>query len=236
MSISVNDYIKYDLYQVFLLNKSSFTISLLRKAYQRQVLIYHPDKFPSNLTEDEQKEKMNIFLLINNGYSVLSNDVLRVEYDQKRENYLNEEKGFGTLKSQFHNDKSKYTLSKEELEIKRHEAESIFKKQMEEMNAELEKQALNNPINTNTNIPTNIVVSESEDKHLLVPEKVTKIEAENFDTELSNITQNRNIKLENDGFMAKAPIEVVQEIRERLAQTSADIESITAQLAALPAK
>ena len=44
------------------------------------------------------------------------------------------------------------------------------------------------------------------------------------------------VKLENDGFMAKAPIEVVQEIRERLAQTSADIESITAQLAALPTK
>ena len=44
------------------------------------------------------------------------------------------------------------------------------------------------------------------------------------------------VKLENEGFMAKAPIEVVQEIRERLAQTSADIESITAQLAALPSK
>jgi len=42
------------------------------------------------------------------------------------------------------------------------------------------------------------------------------------------------VKLENEGFMAKAPIEVVQEIRERLAQTSADIESISAQLAALP--
>ena len=194
MSISVNDYIKYDLYQVFLLNKSSFTISLLRKAYQRQVLIYHPDKFPPNLTEDEQKEKMNIFLLINNGYSILSNDTLRVEYDQKRENYLNEEKGFGTLKSQFHNDKSKYTLSKEELEIKRHEAEAIFKKQMEEMNAELEKQALSNPINTNN---ANIVISESEDKNLLISEKVKP--SENFDSELSNITQNRNIKLENDG-------------------------------------
>ena len=42
------------------------------------------------------------------------------------------------------------------------------------------------------------------------------------------------VKLENEGFMAKAPMEVVHEIRERLAQTSADIESITAQLAALP--
>ena len=44
------------------------------------------------------------------------------------------------------------------------------------------------------------------------------------------------VKLENEGFMAKAPIEVVQEIRERLSHTSADIESITAQLAALPTK
>ena len=34
--------------------------------------------------------------------------------------------------------------------------------------------------------------------------------------------------------MAKAPESVVVEIRERLAKTSADIERITAQLAALP--
>lgn len=197
MSISVNDYIKYDLYQVFLLNKSSFTISLLRKAYQRQVLIYHPDKFPPNLTEDEQKEKMNIFLLINNGYSILSNEALRVEYDQKRESYLNEEKGFGTLKSQFQNDKSKYTLSKEELEIKRHEAEAIFKKQMEEMNAELEKQALNSPVNDELRENLNLNKNVDTNIQLLVPEKVKP--AENFDNELSNITQNRNIKLENDG-------------------------------------
>ena len=36
--------------------------------------------------------------------------------------------------------------------------------------------------------------------------------------------------------MAKAPMEVVQEIRARLAQTTADIESIASQLAALPEK
>jgi valyl-tRNA synthetase len=44
------------------------------------------------------------------------------------------------------------------------------------------------------------------------------------------------VKLDNEGFMAKAPLEVVQEIRARLAETTADIESITAQLAALPEK
>jgi valyl-tRNA synthetase len=46
--------------------------------------------------------------------------------------------------------------------------------------------------------------------------------------------QTAKVKLENEGFMAKAPIEVVQEIRERLAQTTVDIERITAQLNSLP--
>lgn len=41
------------------------------------------------------------------------------------------------------------------------------------------------------------------------------------------------VKLNNEGFMAKAPAAVVTEIKERLAATTADIERITAQLAAL---
>ena len=41
------------------------------------------------------------------------------------------------------------------------------------------------------------------------------------------------VKLSNEGFMAKAPANVVDEIKERMAATSADIERITAQLAAL---
>jgi valyl-tRNA synthetase len=48
--------------------------------------------------------------------------------------------------------------------------------------------------------------------------------------------QTAKVKLDNEGFMAKAPMEVVQEIRARLAETTADIERITAALAALPAK
>jgi valyl-tRNA synthetase len=46
--------------------------------------------------------------------------------------------------------------------------------------------------------------------------------------------QTAEVKLNNDGFMAKAPESVVVEIRGRLAKTSADIERITAQLATLP--
>jgi valyl-tRNA synthetase len=44
------------------------------------------------------------------------------------------------------------------------------------------------------------------------------------------------VKLENEGFMAKAPLEVVTEIRERAAVTTADIARIEAALAALPAE
>ena len=42
------------------------------------------------------------------------------------------------------------------------------------------------------------------------------------------------VKLNNQGFMAKAPENVLVEIRERLAKTTSDIERITAALAALP--
>jgi len=45
--------------------------------------------------------------------------------------------------------------------------------------------------------------------------------------------QTAEVKLGNAGFMAKAPAEVVVEIKERLAKTSTDIERITAALAAL---
>ncbi len=46
--------------------------------------------------------------------------------------------------------------------------------------------------------------------------------------------QTAEIKLANEGFMAKAPENVVVEIRERLEKTTTDIERITASLTALP--
>ena len=46
--------------------------------------------------------------------------------------------------------------------------------------------------------------------------------------------QTAEVKLNNQGFMAKAPDSVVVEIRERLEQTTADIQRITAQLSQLP--
>jgi valyl-tRNA synthetase len=46
--------------------------------------------------------------------------------------------------------------------------------------------------------------------------------------------QTAQVKLGNEGFMAKAPMEVVTEIKERLVKTQAEIQRITAALAALP--
>jgi curved DNA-binding protein CbpA len=193
MSLSVNDYIKYDLYQVFLLNKSTFTLSLLRKAYQRQVLVYHPDKFSHDLSEDEKKEKMDTFLLINNGYTVLSNDTMRTEYDTKREAYLNEEKGFGSLKSQFLEDKKKNKVSQEEFDKQKANAELLFKKHMEEMNSEAEKLSISNVREPNSELLSDSPIISD----VLKTEKVKP--SDNFKNELSNITANRNIKIENTG-------------------------------------
>ncbi|MEN9325072.1 MAG: hypothetical protein RL414_826 [Actinomycetota bacterium] len=64
-----------------------------------------------------------------------------------------------------------------------------------------------------------------------------KAERARLTKDLAAAEKDRNtakVKLENQGFMAKAPMEVVQEIRARLADTTADIERITAALAALP--
>ena len=46
--------------------------------------------------------------------------------------------------------------------------------------------------------------------------------------------QTAEVKLNNQGFMAKAPENVVVEIRERLEKTTADIERLHSQLSQLP--
>jgi len=193
MSLSVNDYIKYDLYQVFLLNRDNFKLASLRKAYQRQVLIYHPDKFPENLPEEEKKEKMDTFLLINNGYTILSNDSTRLEYDEKRDKYLSEEKGFGSLKSQYLADQKKKTMSPEEFEQKKKDAALLFQKQMDTMNEEMNKHALSKSETREEQVQIN----KEENTNFLVSEKVKS--SDNFNNELYNVSQNRNIKIENDG-------------------------------------
>jgi curved DNA-binding protein CbpA len=186
MSLSVNDYIKYDLYQLFLLNKNNFTLPLLRKAYQRQVLVYHPDKFSNDLSEEDKKEKMNTFLLINNGYTILSNNTTKEEYDDKREAYLNEEKGFGNLKSQFLSDKKKYTPV--DFEAEKIKADLLFKQTMEDMNNNIEKNIKNTSYELLEENQINNVTLQTES---IKP-------SDNFTNELSNITANRNIKLENN--------------------------------------
>ena len=140
MSLSVNDYIKYDLYNVFLMTKKNFNVNSLRKAYQRQVMVYHPDKRDTNITAEEKLELDTTFYLINNAYTILSNDELRKTYDTLRELEENEEKNFVSLKSQY----KKEVLEKKpdpEAEKMKALANESFKERMDRMNLEKEQLA-----------------------------------------------------------------------------------------------
>ena len=62
-------------------------------------------------------------------------------------------------------------------------------------------------------------------------------ERQRLEKDLATATKDKQtaeVKLNNQGFMAKAPENVVIEIRERLEKTTSDIERITAALAGLP--
>ena len=62
-------------------------------------------------------------------------------------------------------------------------------------------------------------------------------ERQRLEKDLATATKDKQtaeVKLNNQGFMAKAPANVVVEIRERLEKTTSDIERITAALAGLP--
>jgi DnaJ-class molecular chaperone len=133
MSISINDYIKYDLYTIFLLTKENFSLSLLRKAYQRQILIYHPDKFESTISDEEKKEKYDTFNLINNAYTILSNEHLRNQYNEEKLKLEMEDTNFIDLKTQFNNQvKNKVVLPIDPT------LENKFKEQMNLMNKDIQ--------------------------------------------------------------------------------------------------
>jgi len=70
----------------------------------------------------------------------------------------------------------------------------LFKKNMEEMNSEAEKLSINI---SNTGI-REVEVLDSKDSNLLKSELVKPQFNEDFNNELSNITANRNIKLDNN--------------------------------------
>jgi len=203
MSISVNDYIKYDLYTIFLLTKENFSLSLLRKAYQRQILIYHPDKFEPNISNDEKKEKYNTFNLINSAYTILSNDTLRNQYNEEKLKLDVEETNFIDLKTQFNNQlKNKLVLPLDPiLEIK-------FNEQMNTMNKDIEIKLDKNiseleQIEKKRNDSEHDMIDyykkhqEDYNLNLLIAEKIKP--SDNFTNELSNISVIRNTKVENNG-------------------------------------
>jgi len=176
----------------------------LRKAYQRQVLIYHPDKFEANISEEEKKEKYITFNLINNAYTILSNETLRKEYDSLKLKEELENTNFLDLKSQFKQQKNSFEKVTEFNVDK-------FKQQMEEMNKKIEEKiedksdklpdlsVLELERNNNQKEILDYYKSHEEqyNLNLLKSEKIKP--SNNFNSELSNISDVRNTKVENNG-------------------------------------
>jgi len=200
MSLSVNDYTKYDLYNIFLMTKKNFNTSTLRKAYQRQILIYHPDKFTSDMTEDDIKEKYEAFHLINNAYTILTNEELKKEYDNKREILEMEDQNYLDLKAKFKMNKDNKLTA---------EIQSLFEKQMQEMNIKIEEQINNKKLedklkdlHITRNKTTQDTLSYCEENKtnqetIIFLEPINVSPLDNFKDQLSNMNTNRNIKLEN---------------------------------------
>jgi len=211
-AVNVNEFIKYDLYSIFLMNKNNFNINNLRKAYQRQILIYHPDKIDSGLSDEEKNDKYSAFLLINNAYTILSNDDARKSYDKLRELNDAEEKNFVNLKTQFKND----VLTKTNLDSKGPDtkimASQTFKQKMEELNKKKEEYAKTGTINENlnkfksqrdrdnkeiVNFWTDFKTDEKNKNEIEQFLRAQKIEPpENFKGELSNVNFTRNVKID----------------------------------------
>jgi len=200
MSISINDYINYDLYNIFLLSKTNFSTSLLRKAYQRQVLIYHPDKFDANISEEERKEKYDAFNLINNAYTILSNEKYKLEYDNLRLKNELENTNFLDLKSQFKlhnlNSNNKVENNADQFKLKMEEMNKNIENKVEKLKelSEIELERDNNKKEILNFYKNN---EEQYNLNLLNSEKI--IPSNNFKSELSNISDIRNNKVENNG-------------------------------------
>jgi len=211
-AVNVNEFIKYDLYSIFLMNKNNFNINNLRKAYQRQILIYHPDKIDSGLSEEDKKDKYDAFLLINNAYTILSNDDARKSYDKLRELSDAEEKNFVNLKTQFKNDVLNKTNSDGKVPETKIMASETFKQKMEELNKKKEEYAKTGSINENlnkfksqrdrdnkeiVNFWTDFKTDEKNKNEIEEFLRAQKIQPpENFKGELSNVNFSRNVKID----------------------------------------
>lgn len=65
-----------------LLNLSSIFFQVIKKAYHKAVLVYHPDK-AQHKSADGKKEDRSVFLKVQEAFNVLSNETKRRAYDSQ---------------------------------------------------------------------------------------------------------------------------------------------------------
>lgn len=69
-------------YKILELDKETATINDIKKAYRRLALKYHPDKQPTDATEEEKKKANEAFQRMGKAYAVLSDPKRKERYDR----------------------------------------------------------------------------------------------------------------------------------------------------------
>ncbi len=161
--------------------------------------IYQDDRFDPNITEEERKEKYDAFNLINNAYTILSNEKYKLEYDNLRLKDELENTNFLDLKSQFklHNLNSNIVENNaEQFKLKMEEMNKNIESKVEKLKelSEIELERDNNKQEILNFYKNN---EEQFNLNLLKSEKIKP--SDNFKSELSNISDIRNNKVENQG-------------------------------------
>ena len=160
------------------------------------------------MSEDDIKEKYEAFHLINNAYTILTSEELKREYDTKREILEMEDQNFMQLKTKFRINKEN-NLTIEQIQAKKVEIQTLFEKQMQDMNTKIEEQINNQKLEEKLkdlqitrDKTTQDTLSYCEENKtnqgtitFLEPMNVSPLD--NFTDKLSNMNTNRNIKLEN---------------------------------------
>lgn len=106
--IDVKKYSNINLYEVLNLNRDALK-KKIKKNYNKLVLKYHPDKKNGDIDK---------FQAISIAYKILSNDELRKKYDSEYKDFINNQKSYADLKSEFNNQNNNEKTSNFDEKIK----------------------------------------------------------------------------------------------------------------------
>lgn len=97
----------YEILNIF----PSSPLSEIKKAYRSKALELHPDKLPSNLTNEEKEQLNDLFMKVQLAYEILSDSNKRMEYDlELHGQYMNNQDTLIDFTKQFYQSQSFFAL------------------------------------------------------------------------------------------------------------------------------